>query len=156
MKTFRLLPLLLMFTATAADAQERLRDLFIAMPDSVLPLLTKVNREDCIDFVEAGMEARVTNRLDGTTTLDTLAADYLRLSYTAASTVECCLLPMADSTSVICLHHCVLLPEADSHLRFFSTAWQPLPSSPQLLAHPRLKALQIRTALLKPKEVVEE
>ena len=28
-----------------------MKTLFIAMPDSVAPLLTKVNREDCVDSV---------------------------------------------------------------------------------------------------------
>ena len=28
-----------------------MKTLFIAMPDSVAPLLTKVNREDCVDFL---------------------------------------------------------------------------------------------------------
>lgn len=156
MKTLRLLPLLLLLGATAAHAQETLRDLFIAMPDSVLPLLTKVNREDCIDFVEAGMEARVSNRLGGTTTMDTLATDYLRLSYTAASTVELVLLPTTDSTAVVCLHHCVLIPEPDSHLRFYSTQWQPLPATAELLTHPRLQALEQHKATLTPKKVLEE
>lgn len=30
-----------------------MKTLFIAMPDSVAPLLTKVNREDCVDFPQA-------------------------------------------------------------------------------------------------------
>ena len=29
---------------------------FIAMPDSVAPLLTKVNREDCVDFLASNMK----------------------------------------------------------------------------------------------------
>lgn len=32
---------------------------FIAMPDSVAPLLTKVNREDCVDFLASNMKAEV-------------------------------------------------------------------------------------------------
>ena len=32
-----------------------MKTLFIAMPDSVAPLLTKVNREDCVDFLASNM-----------------------------------------------------------------------------------------------------
>ena len=39
-----------------------MKTLFIAMPDSVAPLLTKVNREDCVDFLASNMKAEVKNR----------------------------------------------------------------------------------------------
>ena len=39
------------------------KDCFKAMPDSLTPLLTEVNKADCIDFLESKMKAEVTNRL---------------------------------------------------------------------------------------------
>ena len=33
------------------------KTLFVNMPDSLSPLLTKVNREDCIDFLESKMKS---------------------------------------------------------------------------------------------------
>ena len=41
-----------LFASTALWAQEA-KTLFVNMPDSLSPLLTKVNREDCIDFLES-------------------------------------------------------------------------------------------------------
>ena len=38
-----------LFTFVSSQAQEA-KTLFINVPDSLCPLLTKVNREDCIDF----------------------------------------------------------------------------------------------------------
>ncbi|MBR6998224.1 MAG: DUF3256 family protein, partial [Prevotella sp.] len=40
-------------------------DLFKAMPDSLMPYLTKNNRLDMIDFMEANMKAEITNQLEG-------------------------------------------------------------------------------------------
>ena len=40
-----------LFVSTALQAQEA-KTLFVNMPDSLSPLLTKVNREDCIDFLD--------------------------------------------------------------------------------------------------------
>ena len=55
---------------------QTMRQLFVSLPDSVLmPQLTKVNREDCIDFLDSKMKAEVTNRFDGKSTLDTLSTD---------------------------------------------------------------------------------
>lgn len=39
------------FFLTPLRAQEA-KTLFVNMPDSLLPLLTSVNRADCIDFLE--------------------------------------------------------------------------------------------------------
>ena len=50
-----------LFVSTALQAQEA-KTLFVNMPDSLSPLLTKVNREDCIDFLESKMKAQVENR----------------------------------------------------------------------------------------------
>ena len=44
---------------------QKMRDVFAAMPDSVLGIMTKNNRLDCIDFIENDMEAKVRNRFDG-------------------------------------------------------------------------------------------
>ena len=46
-----------------AQAQE-MKDVFINMPDSISGVLTKVNREDCVDFLASNMKAQVTNLYD--------------------------------------------------------------------------------------------
>jgi len=46
------------------QAQEA-KTFFKNMPDSLSPLLTAVNRADCIDFLESKMKAEVTNRFGG-------------------------------------------------------------------------------------------
>ena len=47
-----------LFTFVSSQAQEA-NTLFINVPDSLCPLLTKVNREDCIDFLSSKMKAQV-------------------------------------------------------------------------------------------------
>ena len=53
--------------------------LFKAMPDSLMPYLTKNNRLDMIDFMEANMKAEITNQLEGRTEMTALTADSLSL-----------------------------------------------------------------------------
>ena len=48
--------------AVQSLAAQKMRDVFATMPDSVLGLMTKNNRLDCIDFIENDMEAKVRNR----------------------------------------------------------------------------------------------
>jgi len=127
-----------------------MRDVIVHMPDSVLALLTDVNRADCVDFCEASMEAKVTNRLGGTSALVALADDYALWQYTAASTVEMKLLPTNDSTCVICLVHTVQTPVPDSHIRFFDAAWTPLAVTSLVpLPQPDAARASLQTMLLR-------
>lgn len=60
---------LLLLSAAWASAQTDINNVFVYMPDSLLPLLTRNDRLDLLDYHKAGMEARVTNLMGGTTTL---------------------------------------------------------------------------------------
>jgi len=127
-----------------------MRDVIVHMPDSVLALLTSVNRADCVDFREADMPAKVSNRLGGTTELVTLTDDYALWQYTAASQVEMKLLPTNDSTSIICLVHTVQTPMPDSHIRFFDQTWAPLSVTSLItLPHPGTTPSALRTMVLR-------
>lgn len=103
-----------------------MKSLFIAMPDSVAPLLTKVNREDCVDFLASNMKAEVKNRFGKVSELKRLTDDYLFLQTTGSSSMEMKLLPLNDSVKVICVVNTVCGPVCDSEVRFYNTNWQQL------------------------------
>lgn len=112
-----------------------MRDVFAAMPDSVLPMVTKNNRLDCIDFIENNMEAKVRNRMDEYVTLEALTKDYARFRTSAASLMEMKLLPTSDSTAVLCVVTTAQTGEEgtplrleDSQIRFCNPDWSPLPT----------------------------
>lgn len=127
MKRLYLIYILCMCCWLGGRAQE-LRSLFVAMPDSVLPLLTKTNRMDCIDFLDSNMKAEVKNRFNKTSELKVLTKDYLELQLTSQSSVEMKLLPMNDSVKVVCMVHTVCGPVCDSEITFYDTQWKQLPS----------------------------
>ena len=127
MKRLYLIYILCLCCWLGGRAQE-LRSLFVAMPDSVLPLLTKTNRMDCIDFLDSNMKAEVKNRFNKTSELKVLTKDYLELQLTSQSSVEMKLLPMNDSVKVVCMVHTVCGPVCDSEITFYDTQWKQLPS----------------------------
>lgn len=130
--------LLLLLLVQAAEAR-KMRDVFASMPDSVLGLMTKNNRLDCIDFIENGMEAKVRNRLDGYTVLKAMTGDYLDLQLTASCRVEMKLLPVADTLSYICMVRTYASPVQESVVTLYAPDWKPLPVD-KYLAHPRYAA----------------
>ncbi|MBM6781135.1 DUF3256 family protein [Bacteroides mediterraneensis] len=106
-----------------------LKTLFVAMPDSLSPFLTEVNRADFGDFLESGMKAEVKNRFGNTSEMTKLTSDYLFLKSSSASTLELKLLPLNDSVKVICAVSTYFAPAGDSRIAFYDTNWKELPLS---------------------------
>ncbi len=117
--------IILLCGAVSQMRSQEMRTIFLEAPDSVLPLLSKSYRADMVDYVDAGMTARVTNSLDGSSTLEELAADYMRLAVTASSTMQLKLLPLQGDT-VICMVKSVKAEAADSRIYFYDKEWNML------------------------------
>ena len=113
---------LLYCVSVSAFAQLRMRDVFAQLPDSVLPLMTKNNRLDCIDFIENGMEARVKNRFDDQVVLDVLTDDYLSIRTSEGSFVEMKLIPKVSDT-LIYVNRTYSGPAEDSEVRVYDISW---------------------------------
>lgn len=105
---------------------QQVRESFANMPDSLSTLLTKVNREDFIDFLDSNMKAEVNNRLGGKSEMTKLTADFLEVKMTTESTYQLKVLTRADSTQLLCAVSTVCGPACDSHIDFFTTDWQSL------------------------------
>lgn len=118
--------LLSFVTFLHAEAQNPIRNWLVSMPDSVMPLLTKNNRLDFIDFYDAKMEAVVTNRLEGKSRMDMLTDDFVHFGYTKSSEVTMKLLPVNDSTDILCMVTTARAAVGDSRIAFFDDQWHPL------------------------------
>ncbi len=112
----------LLALASGISAQLRMRDILAQLPDSVLPLTTRNNRLDCIDFIENGMEARVKNLFGDQVVLDSLTEDFMLLRTSEASCVEMKLFAEGTDT-LICVNRIYMGPVADSEVKVFDTSW---------------------------------
>ena len=122
MKKIIILVCLFVF-CTEVSAQLHMREVFAQLPDSVLPLMSKNNRLDCIDFIENGMEARVKNHFGDPVVLDSLTHDYLLLHTSESGYVEMRLLLKASDT-LLCVNRTYLGSVADSEVRVYDTLWR--------------------------------
>ena len=123
---------------TSATAQEA-KKVFTNMPDSLSPLLTAVNRADCIDFLESNMRAQVTNRFGRKSEMAELGPDYIRMQMSPQSTWQMKLLPLNDSTKVVCVVSTVCAPVCDSDVKFYTTDWKQLSTRDFLASQPVLQ-----------------
>lgn len=113
---------------TSAQAQEA-KKLFISMPDSLAPLLTSVNRADCVDFLASKMKAQVDNRFGTKSEMTDLSKDYIRMQMTPQTTWQMKVLALNDSTNVICTVGTACAPACDSSIGFYTIDWKPLSTS---------------------------
>ena len=102
---------------------QNMSEVFLSMPDTLLPLLTERNRHDMIDFYGNHMEAKVRNRLNDYVRLDTLTDDYLHLTLSKVGVAEMKLLQTLDSMTIVCLIRTVAAPARDSQVEFYDTHW---------------------------------
>ena len=117
-----------LFSLASLQAQEA-KTLFVNIPDSLTPLLTKVNREDCIDFLESKMKAQVENRFGKKSEMTELGTDYVRMQMSPQTSWQMKVLALSDTTKVVCLVSTACAPACDSSLRFYTTDWKPLADS---------------------------
>ena len=101
-------------------------------------MIRKLSAADFIDFLESKMKAEVTNSFGGKSEMTELSPDYIHVKMTPQSSWQMKLLPINDSTKVICVVATVCAPACDSHVKFYTTDWKELVASSYLPALPVL------------------
>ena len=99
--TLTLLLFILGISSSFSVGAQEAKTVFVNIPDSLCPLLSSVNRADCIDFIESKMKAQVTNRFGGKSEMTELSPDYVSLQMSDASNWQMKLLPLNDTTKVV-------------------------------------------------------
>ena len=113
---------------TVAGAQVSMRDLWIQMPDSIVPYLNNSIRTEMADLYQMKVKAESKNLLEGTSVIDTLINDYVHVSLNSNTVLQIKQLP-TESSFVICVVKTFIAPEAESEVCFFNSKWQPIKES---------------------------
>lgn len=103
-----------------------MRDVFVQMPDSLIPLLSKDARLDCVDYIDSGMKAMVKNQFGENSSLQVLTEQYARISFSSVATWELKLLTNGQD-SMVCLVKTYGTPVPESTLSFYDLKWKKIP-----------------------------
>lgn len=117
---------MMVFVAVLTLQAQTLNTIFVNMPDSLSPLLTKNDRADFADFLDSKMKAQVKNKFEKVSEMKILTKDYLFLQTTSQTILQMKLLPINDSTKIVCLITTACAPACDSRIRFFTPEWKEL------------------------------
>jgi len=119
--------ILLGLVSTGNVHAQRMPDVVRNMPDSILPLLTKNDRLDFVDYLDSNMKAEVTNKFGGKSEMTIVTNDYAHIKMTGSSDVSFKLLPNGGD-SIICVVQTFTSGVASSVLKFYTKEWEVLPS----------------------------
>ncbi len=119
---------ILLFIATCLSLSAQLsaksmKDIWLSMPDSLLPYLNKNLKTELIDLADMKVKAEVTNLLDGKTVLDTLTADYLSVRLTRGTELQLKRLHSIQGDSLLCVVRTFMAPEPESTVSLYTMDW---------------------------------
>lgn len=114
--------LLVSFSLLPLNAQN-MRQIWLEMPDSIVPYLNRSLRTELADYVTMGMKSEVRNALRDTTRIEKLTDDYILVKLSNATKLE--IKSLDASTIVMAQTWCG--PLAESKLSLFSNNWEVKP-----------------------------
>lgn len=129
-----------------AASAEDIRSLFINMPDSIMPLLTKSERMDFIDYMDSGMKARAQNKLGGESVMTELSDNSLTVTTSQSGRLDMVLFGRRNGKNLICIIKTVTARYEDSRLSFFDEDWKPIDGK-DLIELPKFDDYLTRQAL---------
>ena len=111
--------LLVTFSLLPLNAQN-MRQIWLEMPDSIVPYLNRSLRTELADYVTMGMKSEVMNALRDTTRIEKLTDDYILVQLSNATKLE---IKSLDA-STIAMVQTWCGPLAESKLSLFTNNWE--------------------------------
>ncbi len=102
-----------------------IRTLFINMPDSIMPALTKSERMDFLDYMDSEMLPRVSNKLGGESVMTSFSDRSVAVMTSQSGSTEMVLFPLKKGGNLICVINTVTARFRDSRLSFYNEDWTP-------------------------------
>ena len=117
----KILIIICFLTCWLGVSAQSLREVWIEMPDSILPYLSKSQRTELADYVEMKAEPAVLSTFGDSVRIERMTNNYLLLKANEAIRLEIKLL----DNNTLALVQTWMAPAAESKLSLFNLQWQP-------------------------------
>ncbi len=117
----KILIIICFLTCWLGVSAQSLREVWIEMPDSILPYLSKSQRTELADYVEMKAEPAVLSTFGDSVRIERMTNNYLLLKANEATRLEIKLL----DNNTLALVRTWMAPAAESKLSLFNLQWQP-------------------------------
>ena len=117
----KILIIICFLTCWLGVSAQSLREVWIEMPDSILPYLSKSQRTELADYIEMKAEPSVLSTFGDSVRIERMTNNYLLLRANEATRLEIKLL----DNNTLALVQTWMAPAAESKLSLFNLQWQP-------------------------------
>ena len=125
----KLFIIMMAMTMSLTMGAKSIRELWISMPDSIVPLLDKNMRTEFVELHDMKVKAEVNNLLEETSVMDTLTQNFIQVHLNAVATLQVKMLPYTDGDSLLCVVKTLAAPEKESEVMLYDQQWHPLDTS---------------------------
>lgn len=123
MKKHCLITLFILSCFTSSYSQN-IKPYFTIAPDIILGYVNINQRKDLIDLYEAKQNAAIKNQLGGTTQVDTMSYDFIKIKLSTLTDIEIKLIQNeSDTTGIIVVNKTIQGQYPESNLAFYTTSW---------------------------------
>lgn len=126
--------------ATPPTAPLTADSVFVELPHTVLEILSRSTRLDMLDYYRADSLWEAPNLVDGTSRLELVTADYLKVRLTDVSTLQIKILPLAKGGDIAAVSYTIdsTGSQGDSQLFFFDRQMHPIADN-KIMRLPEMK-----------------
>ena len=117
----RTLIVIYFLTCWIGVSAQSLREVWIEMPDSVMPYISKSQRTELADYIDMKAVPAVLNSFGDSVRIERMTKDYLLVNTNKAMRLEIKLL----DNNTLALAQTWMGPAAESKLSFYNLQWQP-------------------------------
>lgn len=128
MKTLITTIIALSLGITTAWAQHTATSVLHNMPNELLPYINDNQMDEIGKFTIDNDTVKIKNELNGTSTVTTINDDFAKVDLNESSLMLIKLLPVNDSTQIVCLVRTVKTPVPESDVNFYTTSWKKINS----------------------------
>lgn len=129
-KIFGLMTTLFLVSLTASA--QSVAEAFVGMPAAQTPYLTKAMKEELVAGYSPGTVSKVTNRMKGETSVDSLSADYGRFLLSNSKELDIARLPFEGGDSIYMCIETYKAPDLQSEMSFYDKNWTKLSTQDKL------------------------
>lgn len=122
MKKITLAIFIYLFSLTAVA--NNIEELFINMPDSIVPYLNMNIRTEMVDKYKNKTHLETNNLLDGNSLIKEITGNHIDIQLNKATSLSIAKLEKSDSTKILCLIKSYGNPAIESNISFYTSDWK--------------------------------
>ena len=122
MKKFALLTFV--FLSAITVSADNIEEVFVNMPDSIIPYLNMSIRTDMVDKYKSKTHIETKNLLDGESLIIRMADNYIDMQLNKVTSLSIAQLEKNDSTKILCLVKTYGNPAIESSVGFYTSDWK--------------------------------